>query len=467
MSSQPLQYNSPVLHYKYESNCFSEKCKKGVVKLSRKPKTDADDYACLNLCCAVRKNVSYSLIISFKIKTKSSHIDFCLLNVDKTITQKIGEYQIKPGDAKRYTYFNVKFTPNRDDFVFFGFRGGLLYGFDNFIMIDSLQIYETVAPVTQLNRRFDIVDRNMDINYQREQFIHWNEARNGDESTLDAKKRFFKSLKTEDESMIVVQKATNILLREFGRICDENNIDYWIDFGTLIGTVRHSGFIPWDDDIDVGMMRKDIDKLQKVLDKADTCIKLSKYYCIDRDTCNIVRIVFKDDSIQLFVDIFIYDFVKTDDMQRTWNLAKKLRNTFIFETLKYKYVRSEPKLNYWENRRVFDPEHIALIDSRRDELNEQIGVDLNSGDAIAWGIDNVSFFANKPGGIVPYDRIFPLKRLCFEGREYNVPNKYEAQLSERYGDIYSLPKDMQTHSHYAKTEYLLSKCKDAIRRYDK
>ena len=54
------------------------------------------------------------------------------------------------------------------------------------------------------------------------------------------------------------------LMDRFVAVCEENNIVYYFAEGSAIGVLRHKGFIPWDDDIDIGMMRKDYEKLKKI-----------------------------------------------------------------------------------------------------------------------------------------------------------------------------------------------------------
>ena len=67
-----------------------------------------------------------------------------------------------------------------------------------------------------------------------------------------------------------VQKLTVDLLNVFIKICEENNLTYYFIAGALIGVVRHKGFIPWDDDIDVAMPRKDFDKFISIVENMDS-----------------------------------------------------------------------------------------------------------------------------------------------------------------------------------------------------
>lgn len=71
-----------------------------------------------------------------------------------------------------------------------------------------------------------------------------------------------------DGSMLrTVQLNLLDILVEFDRVCRKNNIPYWLDSGTLLGAMRHQGFIPWDDDLDICILRKDYRRLVRILNK--------------------------------------------------------------------------------------------------------------------------------------------------------------------------------------------------------
>ena len=68
----------------------------------------------------------------------------------------------------------------------------------------------------------------------------------------------------ENNLLDSIHRVSLYLLLEFDRVCKENNLTYSLDSGTALGAVRHGGFIPWDDDIDVGMPRKDYETFLRI-----------------------------------------------------------------------------------------------------------------------------------------------------------------------------------------------------------
>ena len=121
------------------------------------------------------------------------------------------------------------------------------------------------------------------------------------------------------------------ILKEFRRVCELLNLSYFLDSGTLLGAVRHKGFIPWDDDLDVGMLRKDYDLF---LEKAPSLLSkqyfLQTWYSDDSYSLAFAKIRIKD-TVYLeegaqnattengfFIDIFPYDVFPDSRAKRRW-----------------------------------------------------------------------------------------------------------------------------------------------------
>ena len=115
------------------------------------------------------------------------------------------------------------------------------------------------------------------------------------------------------------------LVKKVLEVCKKHNLNIWADSGTLIGTIREHGFIPWDDDIDLGMLRPDYDKLLKIADEEfkSPYIFQSAYHEIDYPRGhaqvrkeNTTAILASDiDSpfhLGIFIDIFVYDAIPND-----------------------------------------------------------------------------------------------------------------------------------------------------------
>lgn len=75
---------------------------------------------------------------------------------------------------------------------------------------------------------------------------------------------------TTNKGLRYVQKCDALLLKIFDKVCEKYSLTYWLDYGTLLGAVRHKGFIPWDDDTDISMPRTDYNRFKT---KAANCLR--------------------------------------------------------------------------------------------------------------------------------------------------------------------------------------------------
>lgn len=217
-----------------------------------------------------------------------------------------------------------------------------------------------------------------------------------------------------------VQLANLSLLKELDYVCRQHNLKYWLDYGTLLGAIRHKGFIPWDDDIDVGMMREDYNKItdalkesarnsdiyaeQTYLGKAQTIIKIKHRKCP-----------------HLFVDIFPRDY--TNSVENKENRILKTKHL-----QKIRKQLNENK-NYDSSDKV-----LQRIKELNSELMPNIFVENSD---IQFGLD---YSYTEPLWVYPYETIFPLREIEFEGFQAMCINKPEQYLSDIFGDYMAYPK---------------------------
>ena len=219
------------------------------------------------------------------------------------------------------------------------------------------------------------------------------------------------------------------LLNFIDNVCKKYHLQYWIDCGTLLGAFRHADFIPWDDDIDLGMMRKDYEKLLKVLKEEVKIHNLDKYITVermDRVNNNNFLISFMKLSFRInhtlfgFIDIFPFDYRSSE------------------EGIDFKLYMSERKKFF---KKVADGK-----DKKESfkEAYKNLGLTQNVEDFIVPGIDGTRVPSY---GLHIYKRdvIFPIRYAKVKNNYYPCPNKSHEYLKIIYGDYENIPKIIQSH----------------------
>ena len=228
------------------------------------------------------------------------------------------------------------------------------------------------------------------------------------------------------------QLALFSILKEFDRVCELNNIRYWLSGGTLLGAQRHKGFIPWDDDVDVDMMREDYEKFPSIFNACTKNHDLVCEYWRDKNApATIILKIHHRKIKQVFIDIFPHDFyfnnVQGSDKKRLNRKIKKIR-----KSLSYSFFRMP------ENEKLIEKiKYLTQV-----KINENIDVDERLTPSIHWGIDFPHRWHN---WIYDYGQIFPLKKMDFEGYKFSVPADTDFMLKNIYGDYMKMPKSICPH----------------------
>lgn len=239
----------------------------------------------------------------------------------------------------------------------------------------------------------------------------------------------------------------------FDSFCRKHDLSYSLAGGTLLGAVRHKGFIPWDDDIDVLMPREDYEKLQLLvadfpypyqLNSIHTNTDRNKPFLytytkiVDTRTFLLEKPDTLDYETSIYIDIFPLDGQPSDqnEMKMRYEKAKKMINRAIFANISCyrvkhsKNIVKKTALSLANMYRKLLPANFYL--KQLDKFCRTINIDE---------CDNVGCIVAGYGlrEVMPKDVFFPVKRIEFEGKFYLCMNQPDVYLRNLYGDYLTLP----------------------------
>ncbi len=262
-----------------------------------------------------------------------------------------------------------------------------------------------------------------------------------------------RELKLEEIKAILLN-----LLDEIDSICSENDLKYYLSGGTLLGAVRHKGFIPWDDDIDIHMPRPDYEKLIEIYrNKKGGNKLLCKEIFSDSYSYNFAKLVdtktyLCEDNAILCEQMGVYlDIFPLDGLGKSKEEGEKIMkrcNKYIILALSCSVRKNRPNVSFVKNMAINFCYMVArLLGGHTRIYNKLMKIvkqnNYYESKFVGEFIDETG--SNRINNIEEYE---PSVVLDFEDRKCKVPKDYDLILKKFYGDYMQLPPEEKRVSHH-------------------
>lgn len=268
-----------------------------------------------------------------------------------------------------------------------------------------------------------------------------------------------------DEALAKLQSTERDILFDLADFCNSHNIAWFMDSGTVLGAMRHGGFIPWDDDIDIGMFREDYDRFLDIAENEGLPSGLS-LHTFDNTTGNacLFTKIYRDGTLFLtpetadagcrqgiFVDIFPYDRLASNEVSR----RRQIMNAQLWKNISYLYhssiVSTLPKSGligmfatsvcrfiHWVLKHIVKRADIQKHFERSHTVLMPDG-DVGCGRRIVFVWNSRLEFEEAD--------LLPVAQVEFCGRDMPVPGNVLKYLEQCYGDWRQLPSPECRKTH--------------------
>lgn len=267
----------------------------------------------------------------------------------------------------------------------------------------------------------------------------------------------------EPETLRRLQKVQTEILKDFIALCEKYDLDYFMLGGSGIGTVRHQGFIPWDDDIDVAMPRRHYEVLidvveQEMGDKYQILTPLKD----ERYACNVTHMQKKGTKfvpeasrnlkcdLCIDIDIFPMDHIPEDKKAR----RRQLKRTWFLSKLLYLCGTPDPiiPLKGWKRPFAVILCRVAHCGLKLLRVSPRTIYEKLQREQTRYNHERCRYLCPlevtmADHAYISKQEMYPLQRMVFEGLEVRMPNQYDTYLKRLFGDYMTLPPEEQRINH--------------------
>ncbi|KRM41085.1 LicD family protein [Lentilactobacillus parafarraginis] len=265
-----------------------------------------------------------------------------------------------------------------------------------------------------------------------------------------------------DNLITIIHQVELNIFKKFALVAEKYHLHYMASGGTLLGAIRHQGFIPWDDDMDIAMPRADYEQFLKVAPAAfehdhfflqtpwsDINYALSYAKILDRNTFIEERNNVNDARKGVFLDVFPLDRIpESPSKQRRQLVDMRRLDSRIYLKLRYNII--DNPIRKFHNELTEEQQETALEFKQH---RQAIMTAYNDNPDLKQVKNLASQYAYEKE-IYTQDQLASMITVPFEDTSIRVPTDYNAILTQIYGDYMALPPDNQrSEKHIAKLFY--------------